>query len=459
LNSSATINPQNPGDPLERRAIRKQLVSLALPSIADYLLKMMVGVVDTIFVGRLGPQALAVSGLSWAILFYCYMPMWGMNAGVSAVVARYWGAGEYDKARRAAGQALMLNLLMPLVVTVMLVIWGKDFLRLMGATPNVVEMGGRYLGVLVSTTIYAGMMFGAQAILKATGDTRSPMLITGIINILNVGLDYCLIYGKFGFPAHGVIGAAEASAIVKLLGAFLAVGGLFIGVFKIKVTPSDFARIDWDMMKRIIRIGWPTMMENGFFSLASTAFTWVITSLGTTALAAHTVILRAESFSYMPGIGFSIASGIIVGQSIGAGNREKARMAVWESIKMGSLIMGSMGVVFFFVPHLVIRIFTDSPEVIAQGVETLRILAIIQPVQGLMFCLLGSLKGAGDTAATMKISMVGLWLIRVPGAYVLAVLLGLGVTGAWVAMCLDIAFKAMWLLRRYRHGGWLDVKI
>ena len=335
MKNSAVINsPVLPG-PVDQNALRKQLVTLALPSIAEYMLKMMVGVVDTIFVGRLGPQALAVSGLSWAIIFYCYMPMWGMNAGVAAVVSRYWGAGEYKKARRAAGQALLLNLIMPLVVSILLIIWGKDFLRLLGASPDVVKMGSRFLGVLISTTLFTGMTFGAQAILKATGDTRSPMFITGAVNILNVGLDYCLIYGKFGFPAHGVIGAAEASAVVKLLGAVLAVGGLFFGLFRIKVSPSDFARIDKDMMSRIVRIGWPSMMEHGFFSAASTAFTWVITSLGTTALATHSVLIHAESFSFMPGIGFSVASGIIVGQSLGAGNREKARWrfgrrAGWE---------------------------------------------------------------------------------------------------------------------------------
>jgi putative MATE family efflux protein len=452
--------PESPPDAgIDRKLLRKRLLGLALPSIGEYILKMMMGVVDTAFLGRVGPEALAVSGLSWSILFYFTMPLFGMSAGVSAIVARYVGAGDRKNAARAAGQALLINVAASSLITLVLILFAGDFLRLMGASPQVAQKGARFLCILSSTFIFTALMFAANDILKAAGDTRTPMLIIGLVNVLNTWLAYCLLYGKMGFPNHGVMGVAEASAAMRALGAFLSFGGLMMGWFRLKVGFADIATIDREMIARILRIGGPSTMESIFFSVAATAFTWVVTSLGTESLAAHNVLMQAESFSYMPGIGFSVASGILVGQALGEGDRAKARAAAWEGARIGTLIMGSMGLVFFFFPESVVRIFTDSPPVVDISSRTLRIVGLIQPVQGLMFCLLGALRGAGDTATTMKISLAGTWLVRFPGAYVMVKFLGAGIPGAWGGMCIDIAFRTLLLLRRIQKDGWDRIKV
>lgn len=449
----------DPKGPVDKGEIRRGLIALALPSMGEYILKMMVGAVDTAFVGRLGAEQLAVSGLSWMLLFFCTMPLFGMNTGLSAIVARHWGAKRFKEAGRVAGQALILNMIAGVLVTVVLIVFAPKLLKILGASPYVVETGSRFLRIISSSFIFSVMMFASHAILKASGDTKTPMFVIGFVNVLNIGLDYCLIYGKFGFPEHGVIGVAEASALVRVIGAVISFGGLFLRFFRIYVTPEDFARIDLGIMKSVIRIGGPSMIEYAFFSTAMTAFTWIMIRLGTDALATHNVMIQAESFSFMPGIGFSTATGILAGQSLGANRPDKARATGLEGAKMGAVLMGTIGLIFILFPEFIIRIFTDSPAVLDIGTHTLRVIGMVQPLQGMMFCLYGALRGAGDTKTTMKISLAGLWLVRVPVAYLLGVTLGAGVAGVYGGMCMDIAFKGWILLLRFRQKGWEEIKV
>lgn len=444
----------------ERAAeLRKSIIALALPSMGEHILKMTIGVVDTAFVGRLSPEALAVSGLSWSILFFFSMLAFGMNTGATAVVARLLGGEKNEETKKAAGQSIVLNLTFTTVITIIIMVFAERFFILLGAEPEVIKTGARFLRILTTTYVFSGLMLGAHSIIKASGDTKTPMKIFAAVNALNIFLDYCLIFGKLGFPRHGVLGSAEASALVRVPGAFLAFGGIMLGWYGIKLKFKHFFPVSWKMIGRVVRIGGPATVESMVFSSATVAFVWIVTQLGTEPLAAHNVLLRAESFSFMPGIGFMVAAQIAVGRALGEGDREKTDFLAWESVKMGSIIMGFMGVIFFTIPHLFIKIFTDSPEVIRLGAHTLRIISIIQPVQGLMFVLMGILKGAGDTRTTMKFSIVGMWAIRVPLAYLFAIVLNLGVAGAWAGMCIDIAMRALFYLHRFRGKEWAEIEV
>jgi putative MATE family efflux protein len=197
-----------------------------------------------------------------------------------------------------------------------------------------------------------------------------------------------------------------------------------------------------------------------FYSISSAVVIWIIARLGTEQIAAHNVLLRAESLSFMPGIGFTIAAGIVVGQALGEKNPEKARVAAWESIKIGIALMGTMGLIFFLFPRLIVGMFTNDPQVLSIGSAALMVVGIIQPVQALMFVLSGALKGAGDTKTSMIISFCGLWFIRAPFAYLFGSVMGLGVVGVWGGgMCLDIAFRAFLYYRRFLGDKWVKIKV
>jgi len=439
--------------------LRRTILSLAIPSIGEFLLLMSIGIVDLAFVGRLGANATASTGMAWQLIWLLNMVFIGVNRGTLALVARYTGARDKESAQSAAAQSLLISIISSFFISMFILTFAEDLFRILGASPEVMKIGAPYIRILSCAYIFNIMLMCANTSLKGAGDTRTPMLITGLLVILNIFLDYGLIFGKFGLPAHGALGSAEASAMVTALGAFLSVGGLFFGWFRIRVTPDSFARLKWNMIGKILRVGLPVSLEHLFWSGAAAVLLWMVANMGTVPLAVHNILMKAESFSYMPGIGFSIAAGVVVGQALGEGNEKKARVSAWESVKIGMWIMGSMGLLFLLLPRFIVGIFTDQPQVLSIGAYSLMVIAIIQPVQAMLFVLLGAFKGAGDTKATMNISLLGMSLVRVPFAYLLGVTLGFGVTGIWAAVCLDVAFRAYLCYRRFQGDDWMKVKV
>lgn len=436
--------------------IRKDVISLALPSIGEFILHMTIGIVDLAFVGQLGAQATASSGLAWQLIWFIDMAFFGIGAGTTALMTRHIGAGRNKEAQRVAGQSLILSLIFSFIGSMILIVFAKSFFKLLGAEAEIVGMGSSYLRILASTFMCGSLTMMVSTCLKSAGDTRTPMYISGAMVLLNIFLDYAMIFGKFGFPAHGILGSAESSALIILVAAAISVGGLFLGWFRIKITPDDFARLDWGIISKIVKIGAPVSLEHIFWSAASAFIVWVVAASGTVHLAVHNILLKAESLSFMPGMGFSIAARVAVGQALGREDEKGARVCADESIKLGMILMGTMGLVFLFFPHAVIGFFTKDPQVLALGSRILRILGIIQPIQALLFIVMGSLKGAGDTQTSMWIGLAGIFLVRAPFSYIFGLTMGMGALGAWgLGMSMDIAFRAFISYRRFQGNKWM----
>jgi putative MATE family efflux protein len=443
----------------DRGKLRKTILGLALPTLGENVLRMIIGIAEVMIVGRLGAEAIATVGLSWSLLFFFIMITFAINHGATAIVARYVGAKDENGAKEAAGQSLVLTFLLGALISAVMLIYAEKLFVIMKAQGQVLEMGPFYLRILASTFIADTMLASSNAVLRATGNTKTPMKIVGTVNLINIFLAYCLVYGKFGFPECGVFGAAYATASVHFLSLTLSFGGLLFGWYNLKLTHKNLYPIRWATQKKIFNISWPLVVEQILYASASMAFIRIISGLGTNSLAINNVVLRAESLAYMPGLSFSVAATVMVGQSLGENNREKAEDSAWESAKLGMLIMGLVGALFFFIPEKIVGMFTTDPAVFDEAVRILRIVSVIQPIQGLMFVLLGVFKGAADTRTTMIITIVGMWLIRVPSSYLFCNVLNAGVAGAWAGMCLHIAIAAMWAMSHYKKGKWRDIKV
>jgi putative MATE family efflux protein len=439
--------------------IRKHIISLAMPAMGENMLRMLTMIADTAIVGRLGAEALAIGGLSWAIVFFFIMISFGINHGAVAVISRFVGAKDQENAKKAAGQSLVINFCLGLIMSATMIIFAEKLFKFMGAEPQIVYSGTFYLKVLASTFLADCLMATSNAILRAAGDTKTPMKIVGLSNLLFVFLDLALVYGKFGFPEYGLMGSCIAVSISRIFSFILAFGGLLFGWYMIKLDVKHLLHPNFPMMKRVLNIAWPAMIEQIINSSASLVFIKIITSLGTLSLAINNILLRAESLAFMPGMSISIAASIIVGQSLGEKNKDKAECVAWETSKMGMIVMGTVGASFLTIPFLIVKIFTPDPTVALPTAKILMIIALIEPVQGLLFVLLGVFKGAGDTRTTMRLTTAGMWLLRVPFAYIFAQKLHLGVAGAWAAMCLHIAVITLLSFRHYKSGKWKDITI
>jgi putative MATE family efflux protein len=434
--------------------IRKQVFSLALPVVLSSLLQRSVGLVDIFLVGGLGASSIAAVGIAQLMVFVMMSLAWGINVGVTVLVSQLWGAGREREAAKAAFQAMLLAIGAAIVTMLLGLLFGAHVASLLGANAEVQGILTDYTVIIFSFIIFTISINVLAGILHGTGDTKTPLYAILIVNILHVVVAYPLIYGYLGFPNLGVKGAAIAIAISEGIGAvflfmlalrkrlFVVAGGL-----EIKYTAMMY------------KLGYPIVIDRLLQNLGSLAFAKVILLYGTTVYAAHQVGLAVEAFSFMPGYGIAVAAATMVGQNLGAGKPEHARISAFEANRLAVILMAAMGLVFFFFPYALLRIFTSDSEVIRYGILYMRIVAFAQIPLAITMVVGGSLRGAGDTGFIMFATVAGMWLVRIPAAALLAVVFKAEIRTVWTVMILDWVVRMSLLLWRYRKETWAKLEL
>lgn len=445
---------------LERSKLRARILNLAWPAVVENLLHTMVGIVDTAMVGRLGAAALAAVGLGNQINFLGLTVFSAIATGSTALVARHIGAEEPEQAGAVARQSLVLGLLVAGSTMIVFLLAARGLLgALFGATDTVVlDLAAAYVRITALAMILNFFLIMINAVLRGAGDTRTPMKITALVNIINIVGNTIFIFGVGPVPALGVAGAAVGTAIAQACGGLLALGVLFKNS-TLQVSLSDSFKPNLEIIRRIAKIGIPAGMEQGLLRVGQLLYTMIVSSLGTAAYAAHQVALNAESLSFMPGAGFATAATTLVGQNLGAGRLQDAESSGKMARNLGMLVMSAMGVVFLVIPQPIVGIFSSDPEVITSAVACLRLVAIAQPALATWMILAGGLRGAGDTRAIMKMVLVSFLLVRVGLAYLLALRLGMGLIGAWIGMVVDLFFRGALISWRFKRGQWKLLRV
>lgn len=439
---------------------RSRILRLAWPAIVENLLHTMVGIVDTAMVGRLGAAALAAVGLGNQINQLGLTIFSALATGSTALVARYVGAQEQERARDVARQSLVLGLFVSGTVMLIFLATARGLLGVLfrRSEVEVLSAAATYVRIVALAMVLNYFLIVINAVLRGAGDTKTPMRITALVNVINIIGNTIFIYGVGPVPALGVAGAALGTAISQACGGILALRVLFRDEV-LKVRATDSFRPDWGIIRRIANIGVPAGLEQGMLRVGQLVYTMIISSLGTIAYAAHQVALNAESLSFMPGAGFAVAATTLVGQNLGAGKPEDAERAGAITRNMGMLVMSAMGIIFFLLPGPIVRIFSRDPDVIALAVVCLRLVAVAQPSLAIWMILAGGLRGAGDTRAIMNMVMVSFLGVRVGLAYLLALRLGFGLTGAWIGMVADLFLRSVLIQLRFNRGKWKLVKV
>ena len=439
---------------------RRKILNLAWPAIVENLLHTMVGMVDTAMVGRLGAASLAATGLGNQISMLGLTVFSALATGSTALVARHIGVDEPAEASSVARQSLVLGLLVSGTVMLTFLLTARGLLGVLfrRTEADVLNMAAVYVRVVTLAMVLNYFLIVINAILRGAGDTKTPMRITALVNVINIIGNTIFIYGVGPIPALGVTGAAIGTAIAQASGGIIALRILFKHpVLRVRIT--DSFKLDSTIIRRIANIGIPAGLEQGMMRIAQLVYTMIVSSLGTVAYAAHQVALNAESLSFMPGAGFATASTTLVGQNLGAGKPEEAEASGRGARNLGILVMSIMGVVFLIAPEPLVRIFSRDPEVIKQAAVCLRLVAISQPALATWMILAGGLRGAGDTRAILKIVIAGFVAVRVGLAYLLAIRLGLGLVGAWIAMVVDLFVRGFLIQRRFDKGQWKTLKV
>jgi putative MATE family efflux protein len=438
----------------------RAVLALAIPAVAENLLITMVYLVNTLLIGRLkDPAALAAVSLGGLFLNVADQLFARIAVATSALVAHAWGARDYGRARKTAGQSILLAIASAALATVILCPIAGQLLRLMGASDQAVTMGSTYMRIILLTSVLGFPMVVLNGIMRGSGDTRTPMAITLITNVWNALVAAVLVFGLGPIPALGLAGAAIGTGSARMLGGLMSLTLVLRGKRFMQVGLQDILRMDRELLVKIARLSLPVAAEALVMRMGFVFFMRIVTALGEVALAAHQIAVSVESLSFMPGHGLSVASTTLVGQSLGADRADQAEASIRAAMRFSVLVMGTVAIVFALFGPALAAVFGSTPEVLQLAGDAVRIGALEQLPIAVLMVLAGSMRGAGDTKTPVCATLFGSLLIRVPIVYLFAIVFGWGLNGVWLATAVDWTARAALIYYLFRRGSWKTIRL
>lgn len=433
------------------------VLNLAWPALLELILFQTIQVINMIMVGHLGPREVAAVGITNQPVFVALSVFVALNVGTTALVARAIGAGEPVRAREVSSQSLIITLFLSLAVSFTGLTFAYQAMKLMGAAPDVTALGAKYYQLINISLIFGNYTTCASAILRGSGDTKTPMYLNIVTNLIVLALNSVLIYGNLGFPRMGIYGSGISTIVARLVGAVIFTYVLLSGRGKVSLAKARWLKLDKEIVKSVLTIGLPSAGEQFLLQTGLMIFSRMITQLGTEAFAAHQIAANVMGFSFMPGQAFSMAASTLVGQNLGAGKPSQAEAATRETRRLGFLLSSFMGLIFFLFSTELAAIYTTDVLVITMSAAVLRIVALIQPMQASQLILAGGLRGAGDTKIPLYSTAFSIWVVRLTIAYLLVNVFKLGLEGAWISFGIDQFFRWWFITARFNTGRWKTV--
>ena len=427
----------------------RHVFDLSWPIMVSMLSYTAMTVADSIYIGQLGMTPLAAIGISTSLIYAGTAFGMGLLSGMRVAVAKATGADAHDLGRAYTWQGLWIALALGVVVAAFAPI-GPWAFGWMGASDAVIPLASAYFGI---RTLAAPLAFSSVALasyFQARGETKITMVAAVVANVVNIAVDPILIFGLGPIPAMGIHGAALAT-VLGMVFEIAILGGV---AFRRLRTHMVFP--DRDLLRPIWRVGAPMGLERLLDVGSFVLFASLLARAGEIHLAAHVIVVRIAMVSFLPGFAVAEASGVLVGQSLGAKRPHQAREAHRSATHLSMALMGVCGVLFVAMPDPLIRLFGAGPEVMEIARQLLMLAAVIQLFDALAMVALGSLSGAGDTAFVAKITVFASWVIKIPIAVTLITYADLGALGAWLGLAAEILFLAAAGCWRIRGDTWLE---
>jgi putative MATE family efflux protein len=410
------------------------------------------------WVSRLGPAAVAVVGLTESVMTLVYAVAIGISFAATAIVSRRIGEKDPEGAAQAAGQILLLGVVVSAAIGLVMGWAAPHILRFMGAGEAIVTLGTDFARVMLGGNATVFLIFLINAIFRGAGDAVIAMRTLWLANALNIALGPCFIFGWGPFPEMGVTGAAVATTIGRGTGVLYQLWHLAGHHSRVRMRLRHL-RPDRESLATIL-----TTAGSGVAQLLISTTSWVglfkiLALFGSAALAGYTIAMRIVIFALMPAWGLANAGSTLVGQNLGADKPERAEAAVWIATRFNVLVLGAVGLVFIVFAAPVVGLFSPEPEVFAQATRALWIVSLAFPLYAAGMCLEGAFNGAGDTWTPARLNFYCLWLAQIPIAWLLAKPCGLGPTGVFISV--PVAFTLLTIASAvlFRRGRWKTMRV
>ena len=441
-----------------RGPIRPALLLLAIPMVLEMSMEAIFAIVDVFWIAHLGANAIAVVGLTEAMLAIVYSVAIGLGMGVTAIIARRIGEQKPERAAVTAGQAIWLCALGGTAVAVVGATSTDALLSFMGATEAMIADGSGYTRWMLLGSASIFYIFTLNAIFRGAGDAAIAMRSLVLANGINLVLDPCLIFGWWLFPELGVAGAAIATTIGRSVGVVYQLVHLVALPGRVRLTAKALA-LELAAMQRLLVVSAGGMLQ---FLVATSSWLFMlrmVASFGASATAGFTIAIRLLEFIFLPAWGLGNAAATLVGQSLGAGHAPRAREAGWTAGWINVVGMGLIGILFVAMPQAIVGLFTQDPAIGGVAARTLRWFGIGLPLYAMGMILVQAINGAGDTRTPTLLNFLFFWVAQIPLAYGLAYHSPLGLTGVLLAIVIAETLLSAAAIAVFRAGRWQSQRV
>ena len=438
--------------------MNRAIVLLAIPMVLEMTMESTFAIVDIFFVSKLGADAIAILGITEAVITLLYAVAIGLSMAVTALVARRIGEHNPEGAAIVAGQSLWVGVLLSLIIGVGGAIYAEDILRLMGASSNAIADHAGYTAIMFGGCGSILLLFLLNGVFRGAGDASIAMRVLWFANGINIVLDPCLIFGLGPFPELGLAGAAIATTIGRSCGVLLQFYYLFSGNTRVRMSLSHLIP-RFDEMLHLVHVSIGGIAQ--FFIATSS---WVllmkiVASYGSVAIAGYTIAIRILDFIILPAWGLSNTAATLGGQNLGAAQPERAEQFVWRVASYNFVFLMSVGIVLIVIPGPIISFFTQQPDIIAHAVSCLRWLSFGLGLFAIGLVLNQAFNGASDTMTPTKINFIAFWLVQLPLAYWLALRVVHGPDGVFMAIFAGESLMTLVAFAIFRRGRWKLVQV
>ncbi|MDD7694091.1 MAG: MATE family efflux transporter [Phocaeicola vulgatus] len=437
----------------EPRSVRKNLARLAVPIFIETLLIMMLGAVDTVMLSQYSDNSVAAVGVVNQLIMFAFLIFEVINIGTSVLCSQYLGARMHKNMVQVVGVSLILNLAFGLFVSAILHYGATSLLSMMGLRPELMEYGVSYMKIVGAFAFFQAISLTISASLRSANKAVYPMMVTVVVNILNISGNYSLIFGKFGMPALGVEGAAISTAFARGVSMVI----LFVILFRKHIPRfplSYFCPFPFVELKNLLKIGVPSAGENMSYSFSQVVLTYFINMLGNEALATRTYVVNIVMFVYLFAIAMAQGGAICIGHLVGERKIHAAYLLGKYVMRISILVSLVLSCIWALMGHTLFSWLTDNPEIIRLGTIILFIDVILEVGRAINIYATNALRATGDVNYPFYVGFVVQWSVAVGCGFLFGIHWGWGLVGMWCAFVLDENLRGIIFVQRWNSLKW-----
>ena len=424
------------------------------------ILNFLVGFVDVYVAGFISPEVQAAVGFVGLLYFFVIIVANAISVGTLALASRAIGAGNFPRASEIGRQSLLFSAIVAILLTLAGSLFYREIVTVAGFPAGIRGIAETFLKIFSLALGSNYILIVSNALFRASGDVKKPLVTMFVVSVLNIAGNFGFVFGIFPFPRLGYQGIALASALSVTVG--MVINLVFIYFSRWRSLYAGSWKPSPETIGSIVNLGWPAAMLQIAWNAGSIILYNILGRLGEasiTALAAIANGMRIEAIVFLPAFALNMSASVLTGQNLGAGNPERAEALIWRIATVCIAILTAMAIIIFIEAGSVAAILAKDAAVLAETTRYLKINMISEPFLALSLSLSGALQGAGDTRGTMWVIIIAMWIIRLPLAYCLALVLGYGAAGVWAAMVASMICQSMLMAGRFREGKWKELRL